>query len=128
MRNTRPLLAVAGLLGLIAAGCSQGTAPPSASTSGTLASAAESEQTKPASNENDGPRIPAYHATLESARPLPAPRPASRYKDFPIIERAYTVASEIPEVLALQPCYCYCDKSAGHGSLADCWASDHGAG
>ena len=128
MRNTRPLLAVAGLLGLIAAGCSQGTAPPSASTSATSAtstSIAESEQAK---TPSDGPKIPAYHATLESARPLPAPRPASRYKDYPIIERAYTVASEIPEVLALQPCYCYCDKSAGHGSLADCWASDHGAG
>ncbi len=122
MGNTRPYLAVAGLLGLIATGCSQGTAPPSAATS---VSAAESEQAK---TSNDAPKIPAYHATLESARPLPTPRPASRYKDFPIIERAYTVAAEIPEVLALQPCYCYCDMSAGHGSLADCWASDHGAG
>jgi len=27
-----------------------------------------------------------------------------------------------------QPCYCHCDRSQGHGSLLDCFASKHGAG
>ena len=106
-------------LSVLAAGCSQGTAPPPQSR------AAESA---PSQAESTAPRIPPYHASAEAAQPLPTPRPASRYKDFPVIEKAYTVAAEIPEILAQQPCYCYCDRSAGHGSLADCWASDHGAG
>jgi hypothetical protein len=30
-------------------------------------------------------------------------------------------------VLAQQPCYCNCGDSFGHGSLLDCFASDHSA-
>jgi hypothetical protein len=43
------------------------------------------------------------------------------------VARAYRVAQQIPAVLAQQPCYCWCD-SMGHGSLVDCFATDHGAG
>jgi hypothetical protein len=53
--------------------------------------------------------------------------PPERYSDYPHIERAYRVAHRIPGVLAQQPCYCWCNKF-GHGSLLDCYASDHGAG
>ena len=112
-------------LSVLAAGCSQGTAPPPQSLNSSKTRAAEPA---PPASESTAPRIPPYHASAETAQPLPTPRPASRYKDFPVIEKAYTVAAEIPEILAQQPCYCYCDRSAGHGSLADCWASDHGAG
>ncbi len=40
------------------------------------------------------------------------------------IREAYSVAKEIPEVLAQQPCYCYCQRM-GHRSLLDCFTSLH---
>jgi hypothetical protein len=53
--------------------------------------------------------------------------PASVFRDYPAVARAYQIASQIPGVIAQQPCFCYCDKF-GHRSLLDCYASDHGAG
>ena len=94
-----------------------GTAQPpiSASTPGTPPEAQPGE--KP---------VPHFHARLEDALPLPKILPASQFR-IPIVARAYRVAARIPEVLAQQPCYCWCDK-IGHGSLLDCFATDHGAG
>lgn len=73
------------------------------------------------------PAVPPYHASAEAARPFPQLVPASVFRAYPAVERAYAAAARIPEVLAQQPCYCWCDKF-GHGSLLDCFASDHGAG
>lgn len=70
--------------------------------------------------------MPVFHDSAEAAKPFPALMPPSRYQ-HPVVSRAYAIAHEIPEVLAQQPCYCYCETS-GHRSLLDCWASDHGAG
>ena len=70
--------------------------------------------------------VPVFHDDPEAAKPCPALKPPSRY-EHPVVSRAYEIAHEIPEVLAQQPCYCYCE-TFGHGSLLDCWASDHGAG
>jgi len=53
----------------------------------------------------DGP-VPAYHA----------------------LQNAYAIAAKIKKTLYQQPCYCHCDRSQGHGSLLDCFASKHGAG
>lgn len=39
---------------------------------------------------------------------------------------AYQAAKEIPETLAQLPCYCHCDRSAGHQSLHSCFESEHG--
>lgn len=72
------------------------------------------------------PSIPPYHQSAEAAKPFPQLMPVSRYRDYPVIARVYEVAHRRPEMLAQQPCYCYCDKF-GHGSLLDCFASDHGA-
>ena len=72
-------------------------------------------------------RVPPYHSDLESARPFPETLAPEKFADYPIVEHAYRVAGRIPEVLAQQPCYCYCDVH-GHGSLLDCYATDHGAG
>lgn len=105
---------------LAASGCSQGTAPP-AKTNGT--STRPAAQTAPAK-----PRVPAYHKTLEAARPLPRALSPSQFEGYPVVQAAYKIAQEIPAVLAQQPCYCQCDRSAGHTSLADCWASAHGGG
>ena len=47
-------------------------------------------------------------------------------------EKAYTIATEIPEILEMMPCYCSCVK-VGHKSLKDCFIysgggySQHGA-
>ncbi len=70
--------------------------------------------------------VPHFHARLEDALPLPKILPASQFR-IPIVAKAYRVAARIPEVLAQQPCYCWCDK-IGHGSLVDCFATEHGAG
>lgn len=72
------------------------------------------------------PKVPPYHASAMAARPLPKTLPASRFS-IPAVAKAYGVAQAIPEVLAQQPCYCWCDKF-GHGSLLDCFRTDHGAG
>lgn len=72
-------------------------------------------------------RIPPFHATATAAKPFPRLLPASLFREYPVVARAYEVAARIPGVLAQQPCYCWCDKY-GHGSLLDCFASDHGAG
>ncbi|GEM_PF-2025088 len=73
-----------------------------------------------------GLRVPHFHKTLAEAGPLPRVLDASQFS-IPAVARAYRAAARIPKVLAVQPCYCYCDK-LGHGSLLDCFATDHGAG
>jgi hypothetical protein len=72
------------------------------------------------------PEVPPFYASAEAARPLPKTLPASAF-EIPVVARAYRVAERIPTVLAQQPCYCWCDKF-GHGSLLDCYKTDHGAG
>ncbi len=112
------LLVVAGLV----AGCSR----PEPQSEPKPAASPPSTHQPTTAGQPAVPRVPPYHATAEAARPFPALMPASRYRDYPVVARAYEVAHRIPGVLAQQPCYCYCDKF-GHGSLLDCYASDHGA-
>lgn len=109
-------------LAMLAMGCSQGTAPPPDAKNSAQAAAQPSPS--PAA---EAPRVPAYYQTAEEGRPFPKPVSPVRYDGYPILQKAYRIAAEIPEVLAQQPCYCYCDRSAGHKSLASCWADDHGA-
>jgi uncharacterized protein with PCYCGC motif len=76
--------------------------------------------------------VPAYH-------PLP---PAKGEKLIPIASkaqldqmdlkydfqrRAYQAAAKVPRVLYQLPCYCFCDRSAGHTSLHTCFEGDHGS-
>jgi len=75
---------------------------------------------------SDTGRIPHFHKTLAEAGVLPAILSADQFS-IPIVAKAYRAAARLREVLALQPCYCFCDK-LGHGSLVDCFATDHGAG
>ena len=71
--------------------------------------------------------IPSFHQDPDEARPFPPILPASRFP-IPFVARAYEMAARMPEVLAQQPCYCNCDRIYGHGSLLDCYATEHGAG
>jgi Protein of unknown function with PCYCGC motif len=76
--------------------------------------------------EVTGDTIPSYFASAEAAKPYPATLPPEQFPN-PVVAHAYRVAQEIPGVLAQQPCYCYCYKTAGHRGLLDCWADLHGS-
>lgn len=71
--------------------------------------------------------VPPHHESAKAARPHPKLLPASHFREYPVVARAYRFAAEIPDVIAQQPCYCSCDD-VGHRSLLDCFASNHGAG
>lgn len=69
----------------------------------------------------------AYHLDPPT-EPLPVtldPRPFLSYKPAFV---AYSIAAKIREVLYQEPCYCPCDKVAGHQSLLDCFTTTHGYG
>jgi hypothetical protein len=70
--------------------------------------------------------VPAYHAQAPQGD-LPATMNPEVFSD-PVVQNAYTIAARIKKTLYRQPCYCHCDRSQGHGSLLDCFASKHGAG
>lgn len=70
--------------------------------------------------------VPAFHAQPPTGE-LPPTMEPSIYSDK-LIFNAYAVAGRVKKVLYQQPCYCHCDRSSGHGSLLDCFASRHGAG
>jgi len=69
--------------------------------------------------------VPAYHAQAPKGD-LPETINPERF-DQPIVQNAYLVAAKIKKALYQQPCYCHCDRSKGHTSLLDCFASDHGS-
>jgi hypothetical protein len=69
---------------------------------------------------------PAFHAEAPKSD-LPPTMEASLFTDIQT-SNAYVVAGRMKKVLYQQPCYCHCDRSQGHGSLLDCFASRHGSG
>ncbi|HZS08260.1 MAG TPA: CYCXC family (seleno)protein [Blastocatellia bacterium] len=76
--------------------------------------------------EQPTPRVPHFFASAEAAKPYPKTLPPEQFSD-PGAYHAYRVAQKIPDVLAQQPCYCYCDQGFGHKSLLDCHADTHSA-
>ena len=70
--------------------------------------------------------IPAYHAQAPKGA-LPETLKPETFPD-PLVKNAYAVAARIKKTLYQQPCYCHCDRSKGHSSLLDCFASEHGSG
>ena len=69
--------------------------------------------------------VPAYHAQAPREE-LPSTMDPELFSD-PVVQNAYAVAARIKKVLYQQPCYCHCDRSQGHKSLLDCFASNHGS-
>lgn len=69
--------------------------------------------------------VPVYFKRAEDARPLPVTVDPAKFK-VKSVRAAYQVAREIPDVLAQQPCYCYCQRS-GHRGLLDCLKTEHAA-
>jgi Protein of unknown function with PCYCGC motif len=70
-------------------------------------------------------RIPAYHDEPPTG-PLPGTKDPQLYVGKPEVQRVYELAGKIRPVLYQLPCYCSCDKFAGHGSLLDCFVDAHG--
>ena len=70
--------------------------------------------------------IPAYHAQAPKGG-LPETLKPENFPD-PLVKNAYAIAARIKKTLYQQPCYCHCDRSKGHTSLLDCFASEHGSG
>jgi hypothetical protein len=70
--------------------------------------------------------VPAFHAQPPQGS-LPPTMSPDLFTD-PVIRNAYALAARIKKTLYQQPCYCYCDRSHGHGSLLDCFTSKHGSG
>lgn len=70
--------------------------------------------------------IPAYHTQAPKGELPETLKPD--YFPNPLVKNAYTVAAKIKKTLYQQPCYCHCDRSKGHTSLLDCFASEHGSG
>jgi hypothetical protein len=69
--------------------------------------------------------VPAYHEQVPRGV-LPATMSPELFSD-PLVQNAYTVAARIKKTLYQEPCYCHCDRSQGHASLLDCFASKHGS-
>ncbi len=70
-------------------------------------------------------RVPMYQTAVKKSS-LPKALDAGLF-EHPAVVRAYRAAAKIPEVLAQQPCYCWCEQQ-GHTGLMDCFATGHGAG
>jgi len=77
---------------------------------------------QPAAEES----VPAFHTQAPHGE-LPATLDPGLFPD-PVVQNAYAAAAKIKKALYQQPCYCHCDRSQGHKSLLDCFASKHGAG
>jgi hypothetical protein len=75
------------------------------------------------STAQDQTQVPVYFKRAEDGMPFPATLDPAQFQ-ISSIREAYSVAKEIPNVLAQQPCYCYCQRQ-GHRSLLDCFTSLH---
>lgn len=76
--------------------------------------------------------VPAYHplppAKGEKLAPIASDAQLSQMNlKYDFQRRAYQAAAKIPRVLHQLPCYCFCDRSAGHTSLHTCFEGDHGS-
>jgi hypothetical protein len=76
--------------------------------------------------------VPAYHAAPPAKGDVLPPlltqaQLASAGLTVSAQKESYKAAAKIPSVLYQQPCYCHCDKHAGHSSLRSCFESTHGA-
>ena len=127
MKSRNAILGVLALTVVVALFLAKRSDSPPASPAAPAATVATPQPAAPApAPVTQEAEVPPYHASAAAAKPFPKIMSPERYT-VPAVRRAYAVAARIPDVLAQQPCYCWCNKF-GHGSLLDCFASDHGAG
>src|SRR5713226_9371237 len=70
--------------------------------------------------------VPAFHAAPPQG-PLPATLSPKLFTTV-VVQNAHAAAARVKQTLYQQPCYCHCDRTQGHTSLLDCFASKHGSG
>jgi len=68
--------------------------------------------------------VPAFHNQAPQSQ-LPDTVSPTEFSDV-VVQNAYILAGRVKKILYQQPCYCHCDRSHGHKSLLDCFASKHG--
>lgn len=78
------------------------------------------------------PDVPAYNKTApakgEKLPPIMTEQQlAQAGLTAPAQKASYKAAARIGSVLHQVPCYCYCDRHAGHKSLRSCFEGTHGA-
>ncbi len=76
--------------------------------------------------------VPAYHkASPAKGEKLPPimtqEQLAQAGLTLPAQREAYKAAAKAPATLYQVPCYCHCDRHAGHTSLRSCFEGTHGA-
>ncbi|SRR6266498_3813278 len=69
--------------------------------------------------------VPAHYETAPPLSSLAATLPPDEFNGK--TREAYQAATEIPQMIAQLPCYCYCDRGMGHKSLHSCFEDDHAA-
>ena len=87
--------------------------------------AASNAASAAAQQDSGNDPVPAYHNEVPSG-PMPSTLAPETFTDA-TVQNAYALAAKIKKVLYQQPCYCYCDRHAGHGSLLDCYTGKHAA-
>jgi hypothetical protein len=87
--------------------------------------ASQSSQDSNALPTGPDEQVPAFHKQAPQGE-LPATMNPDLFTDA-VVQNAYAVAAKIKKTLYQQPCYCHCDRSQGHKSLLDCFASKHGS-
>ena len=70
--------------------------------------------------------VPAYHPNPPAkTEKLPAIASTEQLEQmnlkYDFQRRAYEAAAKVPRALYQLPCYCFCDRSAGHQSLHSCF-------
>jgi hypothetical protein len=116
----RHLIWLAGFnLIFLAGACAQKTTPADNAHAGHASAASPQAQVTP--------RVPDHFTQVEAAKPFPITLDPKQFS-APSIVKAYQLAKDIPDVLAQQPCYCYCDAGFSHKSLLHCHVDDHSAG
>ena len=85
---------------------------------------AQSGQSNPADKDKDKESVvPAYHPSRPTG-PLAETLDPAQFNDVQT-QNVYALAAKIKPVLYQQPCYCHCDKEAGHTSLLSCYVDRH---
>lgn len=79
-----------------------------------------------------GGEVPAFHATPPvKGATLPPILTDKQLADsgltHPAQKASYKAAGKVSSVVYQVPCYCHCDRHAGHTSLRSCFESAHGA-
>jgi hypothetical protein len=76
--------------------------------------------------------VPAYHAFPPAKGAVSPPlmtqeQLAAAGYTQPGQKQSYKAAARVSSIVYQQPCYCHCDRHAGHTSLRSCFESAHGA-